>query len=154
MENLLAGIEQLAIARALKTSFIAYPIVNALHIVSIGVLLTAVMLMDLRIVGAFRSMPVAPFVMLLRRMALTALAGAVVTGLLLFSVWAGEYAAMPVFAVKIMLIVLAGGNFLAFLRVSRNAGDQPGGAAIKVLALLSLALWLSVLLAGRFIGFL
>ena len=58
MADLLAGIEQLAFVRGLKASFVAYPIVNALHIMSIGALLTCVMLMDLRIVGVFRSMPV------------------------------------------------------------------------------------------------
>jgi hypothetical protein len=84
MAELLAGIEHLALARWLKGSFIAYPIVNALHIMSIGALLTSVVLMDLRICGAFRSLPYAAFVALLRRVALGAFAGALVTGSLLF----------------------------------------------------------------------
>ena len=57
MSEFLAGIEQLAFARWLKASFVAYPVVNALHIMSIGALLTSVVLMDLRICGAFRSLP-------------------------------------------------------------------------------------------------
>ena len=155
MADLLAGIEQLAFVRGLKASFVAYPIVNALHIMSIGALLTCVMLMDLRIVGAFRSLPHAPFVALLRRTTFVAFAGALVTGSLLFSVKASEYAAMPIFLAKMALILLAGANSLAFIRLSRaKNGLEPAGGAITVLAVLSLVLWTSVLFAGRFIGFL
>lgn len=151
MTEFFAGIEQLALARWLKASFIAYPVVNALHIMSIGALLTSVVLMDLRICGAFRSLPYAAFVALLRRTAFAAFAGALVTGSLLFSVKAGTYAAMPVFLAKMALILLAGINFFAFLRFARG-GDEPAGSAI--LAVLSILLWTSVLFAGRFIGFL
>lgn len=151
MAEFLAGIEQLALARWLKGSFIAYPIVNALHIMSIGALLTSVLLMDLRICGAFRSLPYAAFVALLRRVALGAFAGALVTGSLLFSVKASTYAVMPIFLAKMALILLAGVNFFAFLRFARG-GDEPAGSAI--LAVLSILLWTSVLFAGRFIGFL
>ncbi|MER9896167.1 hypothetical protein NKJ40_29785 [Mesorhizobium sp. M0119] len=152
MDGFFAGIEQLALVRGLKASFVAYPIVNALHIMSIGALLTSVWLMDLRILGAFRSLPQAPFVALLRRTALAAFGGALVTGSLLFSVRASEYAAMPIFLAKMTLILLAGANFLVFMRRAKG-GDEPAGAA-TVLAVLSLVLWTSVLFAGRFIGFL
>ncbi|RWN28483.1 MAG: hypothetical protein EOR97_21450 [Mesorhizobium sp.] len=151
MTEFFAGIEHLALARWLKASFIAYPVVNALHIMSIGALLTSVLLMDLRICGAFRSLPYGAFVALLRRTALAAFVGALVTGSLLFSVKANTYAAMPVFLAKMALILLAGINFFAFLRFARG-GDEPAGSAI--LAVLSILLWTSVLFAGRFIGFL
>lgn len=155
MDALLAGIEQLALVRWLKASFIAYPIVNALHILSIGALLTSVMLMDLRIWGAFRALPQAAFVALLRRTAFGAFAGALVTGALLFSVKASTYAAMPIFLAKMGLILLAGANFLAFMWLCRAGGgeERVGGTAV-VLAGLSLMLWTSLLFAGRFIGFL
>ncbi|MER9052562.1 hypothetical protein [Mesorhizobium sp. M0213] len=155
MDGFFAGIEQLALVRGLRASFVAYPIVNAVHIMSIGALLTSVGLMDLRILGAFRSLPQAPLVALLRRTALSAFAGALVTGALLFSVRAREYAAMPVFLAKLALILLAGANFLAFMRVCRaRGGEEPAGGGATVLAVVSLMLWTSVLFAGRIIGFL
>lgn len=155
MSELLAAIEQLAPIRALKASFFAYPVVNALHIASIGALLTSVALMDLRIIGGLGSVPRAPFVGLLRRVALAAFIAALLTGSLLFSVRAREYAAMPVFLVKMLLILLAGANFLLFLRLSgRSRDDGPAGTAVTALAVLSLVLWACVLFAGRFIGFL
>ncbi|RWQ61421.1 DUF6644 family protein [Mesorhizobium sp.] len=153
MDEFLAGIEQLAFVRALKASFVAYPIVNALHIMSIGALLTSVWLMDLRVLGAFRSLPQAAFVALLRRVALSAFTGALVTGSLLFSVRAREYSAMPIFLTKMTLILLAGANFLVFMRRAKG-GDEPAGGTVTILAVLSLVLWTSVLFAGRFIGFL
>lgn len=155
MDGLLAGIEQLALVKGLKASFVAYPIVNALHILSIGALLTSVMLMDLRVIGAFRALPQAAFVALLRRTALSAFAGAVVTGALLFSVRASEYAAMPVFLAKMGLILFAGANFLVFMRLCRARGEcEMAGGVATMLAIVSLLLWTSVLFAGRFIGFL
>lgn len=155
MAEFLAGIEQLAFVRGLKASFVAYPIVNALHIMAIGALLTSVLLMDLRICGAFRSLPYAAFVALLRRTALGAFAGALVTGSLLFSVKASTYAAMPIFLAKMTLILLAGVNFLAFTRLGRVTGsDVPAGGTATILAVFSMLLWTSVLFAGRFIGFL
>ncbi|PBB38616.1 MULTISPECIES: hypothetical protein [unclassified Mesorhizobium] len=155
MAEFLAGIEQLALARGLKASFVAYPIVNALHIMAVGALLTSVGLMDFSVLGAFRSLPHAPFVALLRRVALGAFGGAIITGALLFSVKASTYAAMPIFVVKITLILLAGANFLAFTRLTRTSGvaESAGGIA-AVLAVISLGLWTCVLFAGRFIGFL
>jgi hypothetical protein len=153
MDEFLAGIEQLAFVRGLKASFVAYPIVNALHIMSIGALLTSVWLMDLMVLGAFRSLPYPAFIALLRRTAFAAFAGALVTGSLLFSVRASEYAAMPVFLAKMTLILLAGANFLVFMGRAKG-GDEPAGGTVTILAVLSLVLWTSVLLAGRFIGFL
>jgi apolipoprotein N-acyltransferase len=93
---------------------------------------------------------VAPFTDLLRRIALAAFAGAAVTGLLLFSVRASEYATKPVFLLKMGLVLVAGMNFLAFTWISRGKGH----AAAAPLAALSLLLWTLVLFAGRFIGFL
>lgn len=149
--ELFAAIEQLGFARALKSSFFVYPVVNALHIASIGMLLTSVVLIDLRVLGAFRSMAEAPLLATLRRLAFAAFAAAALTGLLLFSVRASEYVGKPVFLAKMALILVAALNFLAFLYASRSGA---GKTLVRLSAMLSLVIWPSVLLAGRFIGFL
>jgi hypothetical protein len=138
------AIEQLDAVRALKSSFFAYPIVSALHILGIGILLCGVLLMDLRLLGLFRALPERPFIQLLRRVTLGGFALAVLAGVALFSVRASEYAAMPLFWLKLGLIAVAALN-LAALIWSARAKPVFGG--------LSLLLWLSVLLAGRFLGF-
>jgi hypothetical protein len=150
MEDWAAAIQQLGAVRALKGSFFAYPIVSALHILGIGVLLTGVLLMDLRLLGAFKPLPQQEFGRLLRRVTLVGFALAVATGLTLFSVRATEYVALPLFWVKLGLIVVAGLNLTLFMVLDRRAA--PGGA-LKLSGALSLALWLGVLLCGRFLGF-
>lgn len=146
MEALLGSLEQLALIKALKTSFFAYPVVNALHVLAIGALVTAVLLMDLRVIGVIRSLDERPFIRLLRRVALWAFAVAALTGALMFAVRATEYAGMPLFWIKMGLIGLAGLNFLVFSLLRQPAGK-------RALACASMLLWPAVLLAGRFLGF-
>ena len=151
MDEALATIEQLAPVQMLKASFYAYPLVNALHVAAIGALWTSVALMDLRVLGAFRSLPSASFLAALRQVALVAFAVALASGLALFSVRAGHYAGTGVFLVKMGLIVLAGLNLLVFDRLSRRSASK-GRLALS--AAVSLVLWTAVLVCGRFIGFL
>ncbi|MFI0845846.1 hypothetical protein [Mesorhizobium sp. IMUNJ 23232] len=150
----LAAVEQSDLVRLLKSSFYAYPIVNALHIASIGGLLTSVWLMDLRILGWLSAMPEEPFLRLLRRVALIAFACAAVTGLTLFSVRATEYVGIPVFLAKMALIVLAGLNLLLFFILDRRRpAGAPPSITERIVAGFSAVLWTAVLFAGRFIGF-
>lgn len=154
MAELLAAIEAWPPVSALKTSFVAYPLVNALHVLSIGALVTSVLLMDLRLLGLFRFVPKAPLVSLLERVAFVAFAGAAVTGATMFGVRARDYAASPVFLLKMALIAAAILNFLLFrwLEMRRPEPDRLP-ASLRLQATLSAALWLGVLVAGRFIGF-
>ncbi|RUM96266.1 hypothetical protein EET67_19070 [Pseudaminobacter arsenicus] len=154
MVEFLALLQQLPPVQALKSSFFAYPVVNALHIVSIGTLWSSVLLMDLRILGAFSELPYKPFTRLLRRVALIAFCGAVLTGFSMFAIKATEYAAMPVFLAKMALILLAAANFLLFLRLGGKDGKGEDSRKIRIPAVLSIFLWSGVVLAGRFIGFL
>lgn len=145
---LLAIIEHSSLARAIKASFLVYPLISAAHILAIGAVLTSVILMDLRILGVL-SPPEDPFDRLLRRVALIGFAGAVVTGFAMFAIRATDYAALPIFLIKMGLIALAIVNFLVFLAL-----DRKGKAGLRrVAALLSMVLWLCVLVCGRMIGF-
>lgn len=147
----LQAIEQIGPARLLKTSFIVYPVVNALHIAAIGTLFGNVLLMDLSVLGVIRSVPRQKLVALLRRAALAAFVVAVLTGLALFSVQATDYVRNPVFVTKLGLILLAALNFFVFLALDRR--PQENAAALRISAVASILLWSGVLLAGRFIGF-
>jgi len=153
--ELLQAIEQLAPARELRASFYAYPLVNALHILAVGALLTSVILMDLRILGYLFRQDRQPFLRLMRRLALTAFGGAGVTGMLLFSIRASEYFFNPALQLKMGLILLAGANLLALRVVASDPGGLPHeGGPSRVFAALSILLWIGVLICGRFIGFL
>ena len=147
----LQTIEQLGPVRLLKSSFLAYPVVNALHIAAIGALFTGGVLMDLAVLGAIRSVPREKFVALLRRVALGAFVVAAFTGLALFSIQATSYARNPAFLVKLCVIGLAALNFLAFSILSRRNGET--STASRFCAVASILLWSGVLFCGRLIGF-
>ena len=149
----LQAIEQLGPVRLLKSSFLAYPIVNAFHIAAIGGLFTSALLMDLAVLGAIRSVPREKFVALLRRVALGAFVIAALTGLALFSIQATDYARNPAFLLKLGLIGLAALNFLAFFILSRRSPNGETSTATRFCAIASILLWSGVLLCGRLIGF-
>jgi hypothetical protein len=135
-------------ATFLRTSFYLYPLLNALHILSIGMLVTSAMLMDLRVLGLARGLPAETVIRYLRPVAIIALLAALATGLTLFSVRPVDYFDNFAFRLKMLLLAAAVGNAIVF---TSFRGHHLGG---KLMALISMALWLSVLVAGRFIGFL
>ena len=149
----LQAIEQLGSVRLLKSSFLAYPVVNALHIAAIGGLFTSVLLMDFSVLGAIRSVPRKKLLALLRRVALGAFVVAALTGLALFSIQATDYARNPAFLMKLGLIGLAALNFLAFFILTRRSPNGETSTASRFCAIASILLWSGVLLCGRLIGF-
>lgn len=151
----MAWLERLWLVDQLKTSFYIYPLVNALHIASIGALVTSVLLMDLRILGAFSWAAPGPFVTVMREVASAAFTGAVLTGLPMFAIRAQQYATNTAFLIKMCLLALAGLNLLAFHLLSRNAdpGDAAGSETARAFCVVSIVLWPSILVAGRFVGF-
>jgi hypothetical protein len=138
-------------AALLRTSFYLYPIVNALHILALGALVTSVAMMDLRILGLARAIPVPVVLAHVRPITVASLVVALVTGLLLFSIRPLDFIVMPVFQWKLALIGIATLNALAFNVLDRDRTGR--GMMLKTMALASLVLWLATLLLGRFIGF-
>jgi hypothetical protein len=152
MMELLAALEHSGLARAIKGSFLIYPLINAAHILAIGVLVTSVSFLDLALLGLFRQAMSDPVLSLLRSAALSGFAAAAASGLLLFSIRATQYAEMPIFVAKMLLIALSALNFAVFSTLLARRGKV--SIARKVSAALSILLWLSVLVCGRLIGFL
>lgn len=154
---MLDWIAALPLAAFLRGSGTAYLSVNAAHILGIALLVGSVLPLDLRLAGAFGRVPLAVIAPFLRGVAMLGAALAVVTGAALFSVNPAEYVTNPAFRVKLALLVLALANAAlaghpALWARAMSAGQAP--PLLRGLALLSAVLWLSVLLAGRWIGFL
>ncbi len=140
----------------LQGSGTAYLFVNAAHILGIALLVGAILPFDLIVAGVIRSVAVVAVGPLLLRTAATGLALATATGLWLFTVKPVEYIQNPAFLAKMALLGLAvakiAGQHLApsFRGALRGEGVPFG---IRIVAGLSAVLWLSVLVAGRWIGF-
>jgi len=143
-------------ARWLQGSGTAYLVVNALHILGIGLLLGAILPLDLRLAGFFRNAPLAPLVDFLARAAAVGVVLALTTGLWLFTVKPGDYWVNTAFRIKVLLLALALLNVAWQHRggalAAAASGRVPAGTRWRALA--SCVLWLAVLLAGRWIGFL
>jgi hypothetical protein len=143
-------------AVALRNSGTAYLFVNAAHILGVGLLVGAVLPLDLRLLGLFRSTPLATLAPFLSRAAATGAVLAIFTGLWLFSVKPAEYVTNAAFLWKAGLLVLALAN-VALQHAQRGyarvrAGGEPG-PMVRLVAGGSILLWLAVLVAGRWIGF-
>ena len=128
----------------------AYPALEVVHIVGIGLLLGNLVLFELRVWGLGPELPVRP----LARMALgLALLGFLIigaSGLLMFAGQPEELLASRVFVIKMGLVMLAGLNALWFhARGSLELLDR--GARLQTVV--SVGLWLAVIICGRWIAY-
>jgi hypothetical protein len=144
-------------ARWLQQSGTAYLFVNAAHILGLGLLLGAMLPLDVRLVLG-RAQPVlsvlAPVAI---RTAAVGLALAMLTGAWLFSVNPGGYLQNAAFRWKLLLLSLALINVAVQHRQWRSLGLPEARdalpARVRVLAGTSALLWIATLVAGRWIGF-
>lgn len=151
MDALLALLEQSPPAQWLRFSRWGYAAVNTLHVLGIALLVGAIVPLDLRLLGWRRHVPLAPLARLLQSVALAGLLLAITAGALLFISRATEYAAQPLFLIKLTLIALAVLNALALNTVPQLT--HASRARLRVAAGLSLLLWPTALVAGRFLAF-
>ena len=141
----------------LQRSGTAYLFVNAAHIVSVGLLIGGILPLDLRLTGLLRGVPLAVIGPFLSRSAALGLALAIVTGLWLFTVKPREYLDNAAFLWKMGLLTLALVNIAVQHRNHHYRLALGGGAVhltVRLTACCSIVLWLAVLVAGRWIGFL
>lgn len=145
-----------ALAAVLRRSDVAYPLVSALHILGIGLLAGAIMTLDLRIIGVVKRVTIADLAPLLSRVAGLGLLLAIVTGVALFSVQPSHYLGNDAFLLKVALVGLGLVN-VAIVHCSAGWKSALLGlgasASLKLLASVSLTIWLAALLAGRWIAF-
>ncbi|CAN7463225.1 DUF6644 family protein [Rhizobium sp. LjRoot254] len=143
-------------AALLRRSATLYLLINAAHITGIGLLIGAILPLDLRLMGVLKEGPVAVLAPFLVRVAATGLGLAMLTGFLLFSVKPTEYVGNPAFLAKMGLLSLGLVNVLAQhanrgWRTMLEGGDISTG--VRMLAMVSFVVWTSAVVAGRWIGF-
>lgn len=149
----LAALEGTAVATGLRNSLWAYPLVNTGHILGVALLVGASVPLSLRILGAWKAVPVEPLRRALSRTADAGFLLAVACGFLLFSARAGAYARSGLFLSKMLLLLLAAAGTLGMrlLSARASAGGSPGPA--RAAAVFCLAAWPAVLTLGRLIGY-
>jgi hypothetical protein len=119
-----------------------------------------VLILDLRLLGIWRTIPVAVIARPTVPLAATGFVLAVVTGVAMLSFNATEYHANPFLYLKLPIIVLGLLNVAILQRLAAwrraLAGVPAAGGDGAVLAIgggASLAIWLTVVACGRMIGY-
>jgi len=139
-----------------RGSSYAYPLANLIHLAGLIMLVGGIGLLDLRLAGAFRSLPVWSLEAVLTPIAIAGLLLMAPSGLVMFAADARALSGSDAFRLKLLLIALALANAVAYRLVWRRqiadrAGEAPGLA--RAMALASLLLWLAVATLGRLIAY-
>ncbi len=152
MEAWLTILEAAAPIRALRESVWVYPLVNAGHVLGVALLVGGIVPLDLRLLGAWATLPLEPLWRVLTLSAAAGLALAATCGALLFATRATEYAASSLFLAKMAIVAAATLNALA-LRHHPGGGTAGRPTRLRIGAALSLAGWSSALVLGRLVGY-
>jgi len=141
----------------LQQSGTAYLFVNAAHILGLGLLLGAILPLDLRLVLGRSPAALSVLAPVAIRTAAAGLVLALFTGAWLFSVRPADYLENTAFRWKLLLLSLALINVTVQHRQWRSLGLPDATRAlpmrVRVLAGTSALLWIATLVAGRWIGF-
>ena len=128
----------------------AYPALETLHILGIALLLGNLVALEVRVWGGAAALPVAALARLSLGLASAGFALAAASGLLMFATQAAELLAHRTFLLKMGLLTLAGCNAAWFHgRGSLRKLDPTA----RLQMLVSTALWLGVLVCGRWLAY-
>lgn len=152
-------LEQTPVGATVRQSLWLFPAIETVHLLGMAALLGTVGAFDLRLMGLIlRGERVSGLARRLLPWAWAGFAVQVITGALLFSSEATHMVVNPAFRVKMVLIALAGVHALIFQVTSRRrlpAGDSDLAPSLgtRLAGFVSLVLWMGVVAAGRWIGF-
>lgn len=135
----------------------AWPIMEILHFIGLSILLGAMLLIDVRLAGHWRTISLNAVHRLLP-WAILGFAINLVTGVIFFFGDPERYVANIGFRIKMVLVVIAGLNAIWYkLKIDSDlanwSADQDSTAQAKAVAYISLVSWFGVLLFGRLIPY-
>src|ERR1700683_3274492 len=140
----------------LRHSTWGFAIIETVHLLGLAAFGGAILIVDLRLLG--RGLPRQPISRIARELSpvlVGSLGVMLISGLLLVMTGPMKYYHSPSFRLKMLFLLLAVAFYFTLHRrvIKSNADvDTPGWS--KAAAVVSMALWLGVGLAGRAIGFL
>lgn len=151
--TLFERIEQTPLGDGIKQSVWLFPVIESVHLLALALLGGAVLMLDLRLFGVgARTQSTSVLERQTRPWLIGALIAMVVTGVLLAFSEALKLYGKEAFWVKMAALLVA----LAYTFGVRNPiarRDLVPGAPARAIASVSIALWLLVAIAGRWIGF-
>ncbi len=146
--------EASALGQFVRTSIWMFPVIEATHLLGLASLGGAVLIVDLRLLGlAFADQPIAVLARGAQRWLTLSIAFMLASGFLLFMSEAVKCYHNPSFWVKIITMPFAiAFTLLVRQRVAMREATVTG-ASSRLIALVSIALWFTVAMGGRWIGF-
>ena len=153
----LVWLENTWIANEIRTVPWLYPTFETGHYIGLSLLVGGIMLIDLRVLGFARALPLKSMIGLLPFVWVGFLIN-VFTGSMLFIYGATNFGPNRAFQLKMAFLLIAGLNALAFdLAVRRSGGswvvtDHPP-TLVKGFATLSLIFWVCVVTTGRWMAY-
>ena len=160
MEPVLAWLEGSALGHAIRASGVwTYATLNLAHILGVSSLFGAVLALDLRLLGLWRTVPLGALARPVVPIATTAFCIAAASGICMLSTNGTEYAGNPYLPIKFAAI--AGGvvNVAIVSRLSawkgRDAGplETRGERQLAIAGGISLVCWFTAVSAGRMIAY-
>ena len=134
----------------IATNPVVYPALEVIHITGIALLIGNLILLECRVWGLGRELPMAALARLALTLSLSGFGLAVFSGALMFASQPLELIANRVFVIKMGFLTLAGAN--AGLFHARDGLSKLDGVA-RAQTALSLGLWLAVIICGRWIAY-
>lgn len=159
LADLINWLQATPLSVTIRESDWVFPTIESAHVIAFVIVVGSIAVVDLRLVGvASRGRRADELIAELLPITWVAFAFALAAGVLLFVGKPVTYTHSFFFLGKMVLILLAGLNMLAFhlivhRRLIGQDGDQPPPLAARASGFLSLALWIAVVAFGRWIGF-
>jgi hypothetical protein len=151
MEAFAAWAEASTLGHAARGGDWTYPVANLFHLLGLALLIGPIGIVDLRLAGAFRSLPLPSLSRALTPLAIAGLVLIGLSGTVLFSADARALIHSQLLQAKLLLILIALSNAIAFRMLWH--GDEPVPTPLRAMAVASIALWLTVAALGRLIAY-
>jgi hypothetical protein len=156
----MAWLQSSALGHAMRESGVwTYGIVNLVHILGVASLFGAVLVLDLRLLGAWRSISLGTITTPTVPIAATGFAVAATSGVCLLATKATEYVGNPFLYIKFSAIGLGllnvfALNFLSAWKARKTRElSQREQSQLAAVGGISLFCWLTAITAGRMIGY-
>jgi hypothetical protein len=155
---LLSWLEQTALAHYVQENPVGYPLVLTTHAVGMALLAGIVLMINFRVLGFGRTVPLGYFKRLMK-LALLGFVLNLVSGAMLFVADASSHAANVAFLTKIALLIVGGALLIALSRQILPAAVTAAGEVVEAsdtarhIAAVSVLVWIGVIVAGRLIAY-
>ena len=154
---MLAWLESTAVALWLaeSPSVWAMPTVLTLHTTGMAVLVGASWVLDLRLLGINRNVPLSAYRWVFRAVAVGLIVN-LITGVLLFMKNATGWGTALPFFMKMLFVVASAATILPIRKYVLNsgAGNQEVASNVRLLAIASIVAWSAAVTAGRLLAYL